>query len=69
MEKCKHEINLREKELLKVTEDITKIKDVWLPMLNALVEKIDKNFSACFNKMKCAGEVSLIDGGSPVSEH
>ncbi|XP_058792958.1 structural maintenance of chromosomes protein 5 [Phymastichus coffea] len=66
VEKCVNDINIKETELRTVSEEIDQVKQKWLPMLNELVEKINRNFSYCFTKMKCAGEVSLIDGGTPM---
>lgn len=56
-------------ELEKVTQEINTVKNVWLPMLENLVEKINGNFSNYFNKMKCAGEVSLNIPDNQVSIH
>lgn len=60
-------IKQQDEELNKISEEINKIKDEWLPSLNALVDKINSNFSNYFTKMKCAGEVSLIHSDNPVS--
>ena len=62
MESLDEIIKDKEQELTNITEEIVKIKDEWLPMLENLVGKINNNFSNYFSKMKCAGEVSLIQG-------
>ncbi|KAL7298761.1 hypothetical protein TKK_0008507 [Trichogramma kaykai] len=48
-----------ENNLARVTQEIEKIKECWLPLLITLVDRINANFSAYFKRMKCAGEVSL----------
>lgn len=60
-------IKQKDEELSKVTQQIEKVKDEWLPMLESLVEKINANFSHSFTRMKCAGEVSLIKGDNEVN--
>ncbi|XP_014296663.2 structural maintenance of chromosomes protein 5 [Microplitis demolitor] len=45
---------------LKINQDqITKIHDDWLPLINTLVEQIDKNFSTYFASVGCVGEVKF----------
>lgn len=46
----------------KVTENINEIKNDWYSKLSTLVDKININFRNYFQKMRCAGEVSVSQG-------
>lgn len=35
------------------------LRNVWIPQVTSLIERINNNFSNFFKQMKCVGEVSL----------
>ncbi|CCA70235.1 hypothetical protein PIIN_04174 [Serendipita indica DSM 11827] len=59
IERLRDSINQRQHELGVAEARVQRIKDRWLPELNALIEKINTRFSAAFDRIYCAGEVRL----------
>ena len=63
----KEDVVQREEELNKHKEEIENIKVAWLEPLQALISRINHNFSYFFRNMNCAGEVDLKVPDPPVS--
>ena len=58
----------KEARLAEHREQVQQIKEKWLPLLNSLLESINKNFSHFFKSLKCAGEVDLNIPENPVCD-
>ncbi|KAF6036619.1 SMC5 [Bugula neritina] len=40
-------------------DEISQLRDSWLPPLQEIIDKVNQQFSSYFRQMKCAGEVTL----------
>jgi len=49
-------------------DEISQLRDSWLPPLQEIIDKVNQQFSSYFRQMKCAGEVTLRVPPNPVSE-
>ncbi|XP_043287800.1 structural maintenance of chromosomes protein 5 [Venturia canescens] len=59
------EIEKLKTEENKIVTEIEKLRPLWLTALEALIHRINKNFSAYFELMECLGEVSLKTPKNP----
>jgi chromosome segregation ATPase len=50
-----------ENALQNMQRDMSKIRDTFLPRLRDVVNAVDRAFSASFSRMRCQGEVKLLD--------
>lgn len=55
-------IQKRNSELIKINNRMSRIRDEWITPLNELIGEINLRFSQAFERMGCAGEVSLYKG-------
>ncbi|KAK0082913.1 hypothetical protein PV325_010331 [Microctonus aethiopoides] len=66
VEKLKQEIETLSIKLEVNEQKIEEIRDIWLPLLQELVETINGNFSKYFTSLGCVGEISLGHGENPM---
>jgi chromosome segregation ATPase len=59
VERLQEKMEQNESRLRRLEAQITKIRDVWEPALDRLIEKISEAFSFNFEQIGCAGEVSI----------
>ncbi|KAK6933847.1 RecF/RecN/SMC, N-terminal, partial [Dillenia turbinata] len=59
IEAIKMKLDADEKELTRCIEEISSLKEKWLPTLRTLIAQINETFSRNFQEMAVAGEVSL----------
>ncbi|XP_046661520.1 structural maintenance of chromosomes protein 5 isoform X2 [Homalodisca vitripennis] len=48
-----------EKKLKELKDNMQRKRDIWIPKVLGLIERINNNFTTFFSLMKCVGEVSL----------
>lgn len=60
------DINQKKELLTRKKASLESLKQEWLPPLKHLIENISSNFANLMIRLKCAGEVSLHVGESPV---
>ncbi|XP_011310907.1 structural maintenance of chromosomes protein 5 [Fopius arisanus] len=65
IETYKTELEAMNEELTINQEETERIKQMWLPPLQALVNRIRGNFSGYLEKLGCAGDVALVHGDNP----
>lgn len=59
------DVNDNNNRLEQLQNEITEIKNCWLPNLENLINRINKNFSRFMSMMNCAGEISLNKSDNP----
>ena len=47
-------------------DEISQLKESWLPPLQQIIDKINKKFAEFFRQIKCAGEIVLKIPADPV---
>lgn len=67
IKKMSDSVQQKEANLKEYTDGIEKLKESWLPPLQQLIGKINKNFSYFLGELGCAGEISIKHGDNPVS--
>lgn len=63
IEQLQTRVEEHDTSMQELNEEITNIRSVWEPQLDALISQISDAFGGFFNKIKCAGEVSVFKAG------